>query len=276
VYVQKTNAPTRKPVTVPSLRAMKAEGRRIVMLTAYDATFATQLELAGIDIALVGDSLGMVIQGHSSTLPVTLDHMVYHTSIVARGLSSTLLVADMPFMADRDVAHALEAGAQLVSEGGAAMVKIEGASPHILEAIEALVERAIPVCAHLGLTPQSVHKFGGFRIQGREQEAADRMVAQAEAVEAAGATLLVLEGIPTALGERITRAVSIPTIGIGAGPHCDGQVLVIQDMLGITPGKRPKFSKDFLAGRDSVAAAIAAYAEDVRSGAFPAPEHCFE
>ncbi|WP_266182743.1 3-methyl-2-oxobutanoate hydroxymethyltransferase [Dyella humicola] len=276
MYAQKANAPTRKPVTVPSLRAMKAEGRRIVMLTAYDATFATQLELAGIDIALVGDSLGMVIQGHSSTLPVTLDHMVYHTSIVARGLASTLLVADMPFMADRDVAHALEAAAQLVSEGGAAMVKIEGASPHILEAIEALVERAIPVCAHLGLTPQSVHKFGGFRIQGREQEAADHMVAQAQAVEAAGAALLVLEGIPTALGERITRAVSIPTIGIGAGPHCDGQVLVLQDMLGITPGKRPKFSKDFLAGRDSVAKAIAAYAEDVRSGAFPAPEHCFE
>jgi 3-methyl-2-oxobutanoate hydroxymethyltransferase len=276
VYVQKANAPARKPVTVPSLRAMKAEGRRIVMLTAYDATFATQLEMAGIDVALVGDSLGMVIQGHGSTLPVTLDHMVYHTSIVARGLSATLLIADLPFMADRDVAHALEAGAQLVGEGGAAMVKIEGASPHILEAISALVERAIPVCAHLGLTPQSVHKFGGFRIQGREQEAADRLVAQAQAVEAAGADLLVLEGIPTALGERITRAVSIPTIGIGAGPHCDGQVLVIQDMLGITPGKRPKFSKDFLAGRDSMAAAIAAYAEDVRSGAFPAPEHCFD
>lgn len=276
MYAQKANAPTRKPVTVPSLRAMKAEGRRIVMLTAYDATFAAQLEMAGVDVALVGDSLGMVIQGHSSTLPVTLDHMVYHTSIVARGLSSTLLIADLPFMADRDVAHALEAGAQLVGEAGAAMVKIEGASPHILEAISALVERAIPVCAHLGLTPQSVHKFGGFRIQGREQEAADRLVAQAEAVEAAGADLLVLEGIPTSLGERITRAVSIPTIGIGAGPHCDGQVLVIQDMLGITPGKRPKFSKDFLAGRDSVAAAIAAYAEDVRSGAFPAPEHCFD
>jgi 3-methyl-2-oxobutanoate hydroxymethyltransferase len=276
VYAQKANAPTRKPVTVPSLRAMKAEGRRIVMLTAYDATFAAQLEMAGVDVALVGDSLGMVIQGHSSTLPVTLDHMVYHTSIVARGLSATMLIADLPFMADRDVAHALEAGAQLVGEGGAAMVKIEGAAPHILEAISALVERAIPVCAHLGLTPQSVHKFGGFRIQGREQEAADRLVAQAEAVEAAGADLLVLEGIPTTVGERITRAVSIPTIGIGAGPHCDGQVLVIQDMLGITPGKRPKFSKDFLAGRDSVAAAIAAYAEDVRSGAFPAPEHCFD
>jgi len=258
------------------LRAMKAEGRRIVMLTCYDASFAAQLEMAGIDVALVGDSLGMVIQGHKSTLPVTLDHMVYHTSIVARGLDATLLVADLPFMADRDVAHALEAGAQLVGEGGAAMVKIEGASPHILEVITALVERAIPVCAHLGLTPQSVHKFGGFRIQGREQSAADRLVEDARAVEAAGADLLVLEGIPTVLGERITRSISIPTIGIGAGPHCDGQVLVIHDMLGVTPGKRPKFSKDFLVGRDSVAAAITAYAEDVRNGAFPAPEHCFD
>ena len=276
MYAQKANAPTRKPVTVPSLRAMKAEGRRIVMLTCYDASFAAQLEMAGVDVALVGDSLGMVIQGHKSTLPVTLDHMVYHTSIVSRGLDATLLIADLPFMADRDVAHVLEAGAQLVGEGGAAMVKIEGASPHILEAITALAERAIPVCAHLGLTPQSVHKFGGFRIQGRAQDAADRLVEDAKAVEAAGADLLVLEGIPTPLGERITRAVSIPTIGIGAGPHCDGQVLVIHDMLGVTPGKRPKFSKDFLAGRDSVAAAIAAYAEDVRSGAFPAPEHGFD
>lgn len=276
MYSQKANAPTRKPVTVPSLRAMKEAGQRIVMLTCYDASFAAQLEMAGVDVALVGDSLGMVIQGHKSTLPVTLDHMVYHTSIVSRGLNATLLIADFPFMADRDVAHALEAGAQLVGEGGAAMVKIEGASPHILEVITALVERAIPVCAHLGLTPQSVHKFGGFRIQGRAQDAADRLVEDAKAVEAAGADLLVLEGIPTALGERITQAVSIPTIGIGAGPHCDGQVLVIHDMLAVTPGKRPKFSKDFLAGRDSVAAAIAAYAEDVRSGAFPAPEHCFD
>ncbi|WP_243041422.1 3-methyl-2-oxobutanoate hydroxymethyltransferase [Dyella sedimenti] len=276
MYVQKANAPTRKPVTVPSLRAMKAEGRRIVMLTAYDASFAAQLEMAGVDVALVGDSLGMVVQGHASTLSVTLDQMVYHTGMVARGLHATLLVADLPFMADRDVPHALEAGARLVGEGGAAMVKIEGASPHILEAISALTERVIPVCSHLGLTPQSVHKFGGFRIQGRAQEAADALVAQAQAVEAAGASLLVLEGIPSTLGERITRAVSIPTIGIGAGPHCDGQVLVIHDMLGITPGKRPKFSKDFLAGRDSVAAAIAAYAEEVRSGAFPAPEHGFD
>ena len=267
--------PARKPVTVPGLHAMKAEGRRIAMLTAYDYSLAAQLELAGIDVALVGDSLGMVVQGHRSTLPVTLDHMVYHTQAVARGLSATLLIADLPFMADRDLPHALEAGARLVGEAGAAMVKIEGAAPHILDATAALVARAIPVCAHLGLTPQSVHKFGGFRIQGREQETADRILAEAQSVQAAGADLLVLEGVPSALGERVTKALKIPVIGIGAGPHCDGQVLVIHDMLGITPGKRPKFSKDFLAGRDAVAAAISAYAADVRSGAFPAPEHCF-
>lgn len=275
MYVQNANVPDRKPVTVPGLQAMKAQGQRIVMLTAYDASFAWQLEAAGVDVALVGDSLGMVVQGHRSTLPVTLEHMVYHTAAVARGLSATLLVADLPFMADRDVGHVLEAGARLVGEAGAAMVKIEGAAPHILEAIAALSVRAIPVCAHLGLTPQSVHKFGGFRIQGREQAAAERMLAEAQAVQAAGADLLVMEGVPVELGQRITLALRIPVIGIGAGPHCDGQVLVIHDMLGITPGKRPKFSKDFLAGRDSVGAAIAAYAADVRSGAFPAPEHCF-
>lgn len=275
MYVQNASASDRKPVTVPSLRAMKAEGRPIVMLTAYDASFAWQLEAAGVDIALVGDSLGMVVQGHRSTLPVTLDHMVYHTSMVARGLNATLLVADLPFMSDRDVPHILEAGARLFGEGGAAMVKVEGAAPHILDGIAALTARAMPVCAHLGLTPQSVHKFGGFRIQGREQEAAERLVKEAQAVEAAGAAIVVLEGVPTTLGKRITESVSIPTIGIGAGPHCDGQVLVLHDMLGITPGKRPKFSKDFLAGRDSVAAAIAAYVQDVRGGVFPAAEHGF-
>ena len=275
MYVQNASTPERKLVTVPGLHAMKAQGRRIVVLTAYDASFAWQLETAGIDIALVGDSLGMVVQGHRSTLPVTLDQMVYHTTAVARGLSATMLVADLPFMADRDTTHVLEAGARLVGEAGAAMVKIEGAAPHILEGIAALVARAIPVCAHLGLTPQSVHKFGGFRIQGREQAAADHILAEALAIQAVGADLLVLEGVPTTLGERVTSALNIPVIGIGAGPHCDGQVLVIHDVLGITPGKRPKFSKDFLAGRDSVGAAIAAYAEDVRSGAFPAPEHCF-
>lgn len=275
MYVQKAEVPDRKPVTVPGLRAMKTQGQRIVMLTAYDASFAWQLEAAGIDVALVGDSLGMVVQGHANTLPVTLDQMVYHTGAVARGLSATLLVADVPFMADRDVSHVLEAGARLVGEAGAAMVKIEGAAAHVLEGIAALTARAIPVCAHLGLTPQSVHRFGGFRIQGREQSVADRLLADALAVQAAGAALLVMEGVPVELGRRVTEALAIPVIGIGAGPHCDGQVLVIHDMLGITPGKRPKFSKNFLAGRDSVAAAIGAYAEDVRSGAFPAPEHCF-
>ncbi len=218
MYVLNASVPERKPVTVPGLQSMKAQGQRIVMLTAYDASFAWQLESAGVDAALVGDSLGMVVQGHRSTLPVTLDHMVYHTAAVARGLSATLLVADLPFMADRDTAHLLEAGARLVGEAGAA---------------------------------------------------------EALAVQAAGADLLVLEGVPAALGQRVTAAVGIPVIGIGAGPHCDGQVLVIHDLLGITPGKRPKFSKDFLAGRDSVAAAIATYVADVRSGAFPAPEHCF-
>ena len=275
MYVQDASAPERKPVTVPSLQAMKVQGQRITMLTAYDASFAWQLEAAGIDIALVGDSLGMVVQGHRSTLPVTLDDMVYHTKAVARGLRATLLVADLPFMADRDTAYALEAGARLVGEAGAAMVKMEGAASYILDSIAALAARAIPVCAHLGLTPQSVHKFGGFRIQGREQAAADHILAEALAVQEAGADLLVMEGVPVQLGQRVTEALRIPVIGIGAGPHCDGQVLVIHDMLGITPGKRPKFSKDFLAGHDSVAAAIAAYAADVRSGAFPAPEHCF-
>ena len=275
MYVENASAPARKPVTVPSLRAMKVEGRKIVMLTAYDASFAAQLEQAGVDIALVGDSLGMVVQGQRSTLPVTLDQMVYHTRMVARGLSSAMLVTDMPFMADRDTAFALEAGARLVGEAGAAMVKIEGAAPHILEAIHALTERAIPVCAHLGLTPQSVHKFGGYKVQGREHEAAERVVSEALAVQQAGADILVLEGVPTSLGERITRTIDIPVIGIGAGPHCDGQVLVIYDMLGITPGKRPKFSKDFLAGRGSVQEAIAAFVDDVRSGAFPAAEHSY-
>ncbi len=275
MYVRSASVPDRKAVTLPALQAMKAAGQRIVMLTAYDASFAWQLESAGVDIALVGDSLGMVVQGHRSTLPVTLEHMVYHTTAVARGLSSTLLMADLPFMTDRDMAHVMEAGARLVGEAGAAMVKIEGAAPHILEAIAGLSARAIPVCAHLGLTPQSVHKFGGFRIQGRQQAAAERVLADALAVQSAGADLLVMEGVPVVLGKRITEALTIPVIGIGAGPDCDGQVLVIHDMLGITPGKRPKFSKDFLAGRDSVASAIAAYVDDVRSGAFPAPEHCF-
>ena len=272
MYVQPADAPQRKPVTVPGLRAMKARGEKIAVLTCYDASFAAHMEAVGVDVALVGDSLGMVVQGNASTLPVTLDQMVYHTSLVARGLQSTLMIVDLPFMQFRDPATALAASARLMKEGGAAMVKLEGGAGWVCEVIAALVEREVPVCAHLGLTPQSVHKLGGYRMQGKTDDAAARLRAQAHAVAHAGAELLVLESMPAALASEITREVSIPTIGIGAGADCDGQVLVCYDMLGITPGRRPKFSKDFLAGRGSVREAIAAYAEDVRAGRFPGPE----
>ncbi|HJP98203.1 MAG TPA: 3-methyl-2-oxobutanoate hydroxymethyltransferase [Rhodanobacteraceae bacterium] len=272
MYVQPADAPKRKPVTVPGLRAMKARGDRIVVLTCYDASFAAQLEAVGVDVALVGDSLGNVVQGQNSTVPVTLDQMVYHTSLVARGLKATLLVADLPFMQYRDPATALAASARLMAEGGAAMVKLEGGSDWTCEVITALTSRDIPVCAHLGLTPQSVHKMGGYRMQGKSGDAAARLRDQARAVVAAGSELLVLESIPATLAGEISRELPIPTIGIGAGAECDGQVLVCYDMLGITPGHRPKFSKDFLAGRGSVRDAIAAYADDVRAGRFPGPE----
>ena len=272
MYVQPADAPKRKPVTVPGLRAMKARGDRIVVLTCYDASFAAQMEAVGVDVALVGDSLGNVVQGQNSTVPVTLDQMVYHTSLVARGLKATLLVADLPFMQYRDPATALAASARLMAEGGAAMVKLEGGSDWTCEVITALTSRDIPVCAHLGLTPQSVHKMGGYRMQGKSGDAAARLRDQARAVVAAGSELLVLESIPATLAGEISRELPIPTIGIGAGAECDGQVLVCYDMLGITPGHRPKFSKDFLAGRGSVRDAIAAYADDVRAGRFPGPE----
>lgn len=272
MYVQPADAPKRKPVTVPGLRAMKARGEKIAMLTCYDASFAAQMEAAGIDVALVGDSLGMVVQGQSSTLPVTLDQMVYHGSLVARGLAATLLIADLPFMQFCDPATALAASARLMAEGGAAMVKLEGGSDWTCEVIATLVAHEVPVCAHLGLTPQSVHKMGGYRMQGKTDDAAARLREQAQAVAHAGAELLVLESIPAALAGEISRALPIPTIGIGAGAECDGQVLVCYDLLGLTPGRKPKFSKDFLAGRGSVREAFAAYAEDVRAGRFPGPE----
>jgi 3-methyl-2-oxobutanoate hydroxymethyltransferase len=267
-------APERGTVTVPRLHEMKAAGEKIVMLTAYDAAFAAQCEAGGVDVVLVGDSLGMVVQGRSSTLPVTLDEMVYHTSAVARGIDATLLVADLPFMTFSDAETALRASARLVAQGGAAMVKLEGAD-YVLDVIHALDTRQIPVCAHLGLTPQSVHKFGGYRVQGKTKPAAEQLLADAKAVEDAGAALLVLECVPASLAQRITQQLRIPTIGIGAGVDCDGQVLVIYDMLGITPGKRPRFSKDFLAGRGSVVEAIRAYAKSVKRREFPAAEHAF-
>ncbi|KAH7725972.1 hypothetical protein AAVH_06413 [Aphelenchoides avenae] len=267
--------PARKPVTVQTLRQMKADGQRIAMLTAYDSSFASLEDACGVDVILVGDSLGNVIQGKKDTLSVTLDDIVYHTKAVSMGLTNTLLVADLPFVSVLSVKSVIQAGGRLLSEAGAAMVKLEGGSPLCLEMIRALTTRSIPVCAHLGLTPQSVHSLGGYRVQGKDVDAAERILEQAQAVEAAGASLLVLECVPESLAERITKSVGIPTIGIGAGSKCDGQVLVIYDLLGITPGKRPKFCKNFLQGRDSVADAIKAYVQEVRDGTFPAKEHTY-
>jgi 3-methyl-2-oxobutanoate hydroxymethyltransferase len=274
MYANSKAAPIRTPVTVPQLLEKKRKGEKIVALTAYDASFAAQLDAAGIDLLLIGDSLGMVVQGHSSTLPVTVDQMVYHTAAVARAGTSALLVADLPFMSYRDVPTALATAARLVGEGGAAMVKLEGAG-YVLDVIGALADRDIPVCAHLGLTPQSVHKMGGYRVQGKRKADAEHLLLAAAQVEQAGADLLVLECLPATLAKDISAALRIPTIGIGAGVDCDGQVLVLYDMLGITAGKRPRFSHDFLAGRGSIADAVGAYAQAVRSGQFPAKEHTF-
>lgn len=273
MYANDADAPLRAPITVPALRQMKQRGERIAALTAYDASFARAMDHAGIDAVLVGDSLGMVVQGGANTVSVTLDDMVYHSRCVAKGLRSALLIADMPFQTYASPERALDAATALLAEGLASMVKLEGAG-FVLDAIACLSEREIPVCAHLGLTPQSVLKLGGFKVQGRDADAAKALLAQARAVEAAGAQLLVLECVPSTLAAEITGAVGIPTIGIGAGPDCDGQILVCHDALGINSGhRRPRFVKDFLKGRDSVEAAFRAYVDEVKSGAFPAPEH---
>lgn len=264
-----------KPWTVPMLADAKRDGRKLVMLTAYDAGFARVLDENGTDLILVGDSLGMVVQGHDSTLPVTVDDCVYHVRCVARGLRKALLIADLPFGADATPERAFEASMRLL-QAGAAMVKLEGAG-HKLDVIRFLVEREIPVCAHLGLTPQSVLRLGGYKVQGREEKAAARMREDARLVAEAGATLLVLECVPSALAASVTQASTIPTIGIGAGIDCDGQVLVLHDLLGANTGhRRPKFVKDFLAEGGSIAGAVRAYADAVRSGAFPDAEHAYE
>ena len=263
-----------KPWTVPMLADAKREGRKLVMLTAYDAGFARVMDDAGVDLVLVGDSLGMVVQGHDSTLPVTVDDMAYHVRCVKRGLQRALLIADLPFGADATPDRALDASLKLL-QAGAAMVKIEGAGP-MLEAIEFLAHREIPVCAHLGLTPQSVLRLGGYKVQGRDEVAARRLREDARAVQDAGATLLVLECVPTPVAASITADLDIPTIGIGAGPQCDGQVLVLHDLLGVNSGhRRPRFVKDFLAEGGSVAGAFAAYAKAVRDGSFPDAEHSY-
>lgn len=270
-----TSTPQDKPWTVPMLAEAKRDGRRLVMLTAYDASFARTLDGAGIDLILVGDSLGMVVQGHGSTLPVTVEDTVYHTACVARGLSKALLISDLPFQSDATCERALDAATKLL-QAGAGMVKLEGAG-HKLEVIRFLTEREIPVCAHLGLTPQSVLRLGGYKVQGRDDATADKVRAEARAVADAGAALLVLECVPSGLAQAITSDLPIPTIGIGAGPHCDGQVLVLHDLLGVNSGhRRPKFVKDFLAEAGSIAGAAEAFAAAVREGRFPDAAHSYD
>ena len=264
-----------KPVTLATLKEMKRRGEKITCLTAYDYSFASLLDHAGIDMIMVGDSLGMVIQGHDSTLSVSVADMVYHGRCVARGTKRALIIVDMPFMSyQQSPAHAFASAGRLVQKGGAQVVKLEGGEP-MAETVRFLVERGVPVCAHLGLTPQSVNQLGGYRVQGREAAAAERMRHDAKVLQQAGASLLVLEAIPSALAKTITVELEIPTIGIGAGPDCDGQVLVLQDMLGIYPRPSPKFSRNFMQEAASIEAAVKAYIAAVKSGAFPGPEHGF-
>ena len=271
----KSGGEKRRRVTVPRLRRMKARGKRITMLTAYDATFARMFDDAGIHVLLVGDSLGMVVQGQDSTLPVTLDEVIYHTRAVARGNQHSLIVGDMPFMSYQvDSADALRNAGRFLSEGGAHAVKLEGGRT-MAPTIERIVAAGIPVMGHVGLTPQSVHAMGGFRVQGKTEEQAERVLDDARAVEAAGAFAVVLEGIPAPLAARVTEALSIPTIGIGAGVDCDGQVLVCYDLLGLTPDLRPKFVKRYAEMFEQGVEAAKRYASEVQDGTFPEAAHSF-
>ncbi|MGH8188949.1 MAG: 3-methyl-2-oxobutanoate hydroxymethyltransferase [Steroidobacteraceae bacterium] len=272
-HLQERYAP-RPPVTIATLMRMKAEGEKIAAITAYDSSFATLVDDAGADLVLVGDSLGMVIQGHDTTVPVTLPDIIYHCRAVAKGLYRPFLMADMPFMTYASKEHALDNAVRLMQDGGAKMVKLEGGAGQ-LEIVEFLSSHDIAVCAHLGLKPQSVHKVGGFRVQGREEAAAEQMMRDAKTLESAGADIVLLECIPATLGAEITKALHVPVIGIGAGPDTDGQILVLYDVLDITQGRKPKFSKNFLAGRDSALEAVKAYAQAVKAREYPAPEHCF-
>jgi 3-methyl-2-oxobutanoate hydroxymethyltransferase len=256
--------------TVAHIRKLRDSGEKIVMLTAYDASFAALCDAAGVDTVLVGDSLGMVVQGHDSTLPVTLEQMEYHVAMVARGSQKGLIVADMPFGSYQATKEAAFANAARLMVAGAQVVKLEGGTA-MAETVHFLVERGIPVCGHVGLVPQSVHALGGYRVQ----RDADRLLRDARAIEQAGAAMLVLEAIPAAAAKQVTEALAIPTIGIGAGKDCSGQVLVLHDMLGIYPGRKARFVRNFMDGASSVQDAIGRYVQAVKSGAFPAPEHTF-
>lgn len=262
-------------ITLGALRKAKREGKRFASLTAYDASFATLVEQAGVELILVGDSLGMVVQGHSSTVPVTVDDIVYHTSMVVRGTERAMIMADMPFMSFPNAESALINAARMMQEGGAQLVKLEGTGAQG-EIINALSSQGIPVCAHIGLRPQAVHKAGGYKIQGRDDEGAKALMRDAAELVDAGAELLLLECVPASVAAAITKQSTVPVIGIGAGVNCDGQILVLYDILGITPGRRPSFSRDFLQGADGIPAALRAYVTAVADGTFPGAEHSFD
>ena len=264
-----------KRLTVLDLQKKKADNEKIVMVTAYDYTMARLVDKAGVDMVLVGDSLGMVVQGHEDTLPVTVDEMAYHCRCVSRGLQRAHLVADLPFMSyQMSAEQALQTGAKMMQRGRAQSVKLEGGE-RSAEAIRRLVEAGVPVVGHVGLTPQSVHAMGGFKVQGRTDEGADAVMKDALAVVDAGAFCVVVEGVPAGLASELSAAVSVPTIGIGAGPSMDGQVLVCNDLLGMDLSFRPKFVKRYAQLQDTIIEAVGTYASEVRAGDFPGPEHCF-
>lgn len=262
-------------INVQKLKQMKADGEKIACLTAYDASFARVLDDCGVDVVLVGDSLGMVIQGRETTLPVTVEQMIYHGQAVSAGLKHAFLIIDMPFMSDASVEQAVINAGRFMKEAGASMVKLEGGADQ-KELVSTLTRLGIPVCAHIGLQPQRVHKLGGYRVQGREQDDAERMLNDALVLEQAGADMLLVECVPAELAKRITQSSGIPVIGIGAGPDCDGQILVLYDILGISTGKVPRFSKNYMSGTEDIAAAVRHYVDDTRSGQFPDAEHSFK
>ena len=265
-----------RKVNIHTLAKKKAAGEKITMLTAYDATFAHLLDEAGVDVLLVGDSLGMVVQGHANTLPVTLEDIVYHSRAVARRAQRAQVLGDMPFMSyQSSIEEGLRAAGRLMKEGGAEAVKLEGGAEHA-ELARRLVRAGIPVMGHIGLTPQSVHQLGGFKVQGRGKDAAERLIEDARTLAEAGCYAIVLEAIPSELARRITEAVPVPTIGIGAGPHCDGQVLVIYDLLGMDETFRPTFVKRYENLGVRIRTAVEEYVHEVKGGKFPGPEHCFD
>ena len=267
-------APRPARITVPALAKMAREGVKIAMLTCYDASFAVLCERAGVDVLLIGDSLGMVIQGHGSTLPVTLDESLYHTRCVAAASTHALIITDLPFGTYQQGPPQAYAASVAALQAGAHMVKVEGGA-WLAPTISFLVERSVPVCGHIGLTPQSVNAFGGYRVQGKTDEAAQKLIEDAKRLNEAGASLIVVECVPRALGAELGRISAAPIIGIGAGPECPGQVLVIYDALGIQIGKPARFVRNFMQGSESIEAALAKYVASVKDGTFPGPEHCF-